>query len=120
MRASRAAAMTIVVALLSCSSTMGQTSSGHPSVAQALELARVWLEAQRAYEQIPGVSAAIVHDQKILWAGGYGFADIAAGKPAQDAGHLRISIHAGGESARSEREQGIFYFFEEGTEELSD
>ncbi|MDQ3070735.1 MAG: serine hydrolase, partial [Acidobacteriota bacterium] len=52
-----------------------QTPAGHPRVAQAIELARVWLEAQRAYDQIPGVSAAIVHDQTILWSGGYGFGD---------------------------------------------
>ncbi|MDQ3170120.1 MAG: beta-lactamase family protein, partial [Acidobacteriota bacterium] len=49
---------------------------------QAIELARVWLEAQRAYDQIPGVSAAIVHDQTILWSGGYGFGDLAAGREA--------------------------------------
>ncbi len=59
-----------------------QASAEHPRVAQAIELARVWLEAQRAYDQIPGVSAAIVHDQTILWSGGYGFGDLAAGREA--------------------------------------
>ena len=60
----------------------GPTLAEHRRVAQALELARVWLEAQRAYDQIPGVSAAIVHDQAVLWAGGYGLADLAAPRPA--------------------------------------
>jgi CubicO group peptidase (beta-lactamase class C family) len=59
-----------------------QAPAEHPRVAQALELARVWLEAQRAYDQIPGVSAAIVHDQQVLWTGGYGFADLAAQRAA--------------------------------------
>jgi CubicO group peptidase (beta-lactamase class C family) len=53
-----------------------------PRVAAALELARTWLEAQRAYQQIPGVSAAVVHDQEVLWSGGFGLADVTAGRPA--------------------------------------
>jgi CubicO group peptidase (beta-lactamase class C family) len=51
-------------------------------VPQALELARVWLEAERAFDQIPGVSAAIVRDQDVLWAGGFGLADADARRPA--------------------------------------
>jgi len=43
---------------------------------------RASARAQRAYDQIPGVSAAIVHDQQVLWAGGYGMADVAAKRPA--------------------------------------
>ena len=53
-----------------------------PTTAQALELARVWLDAQRAYEGVPGMSAAIVHDQKILWSGGSGLADTATNRAA--------------------------------------
>jgi CubicO group peptidase (beta-lactamase class C family) len=47
-----------------------------PRVLQALDLAKAWLEGQRAYMQIPGVSAEIVHDQEVLWSGGFGSADI--------------------------------------------
>jgi CubicO group peptidase (beta-lactamase class C family) len=54
----------------------------HPKVAAALEVARVWLDAQRDYEQIPGLSAAIVHDQDVLWVGGFGYADLARKAPA--------------------------------------
>jgi CubicO group peptidase (beta-lactamase class C family) len=43
-------------------------------VAEALEVMRVWLEAERAYDRIPGISAALVHDQELLWSGGYGHA----------------------------------------------
>jgi CubicO group peptidase (beta-lactamase class C family) len=53
-----------------------------PHVAQALELARVWLEGQQAYEQVPGVSAAIVLDQHVLWSGGFGQADLTTGRAA--------------------------------------
>ena len=50
----------------------GQPLAGDPRVSAAVELARTWFEAQRAYERIPGVSAAIVHDQEVLWIGGFG------------------------------------------------
>jgi len=54
-----------------------------PRVASAVELARAWLDAERAYEQVPGVSAAIVHDQKVLWSGALGLADVASGRKAE-------------------------------------
>ncbi len=49
----------------------------NPKVTAAVEAARVWLEAERDFSQIPGVSAAIVHDQDVLWIGGFGHADLA-------------------------------------------
>jgi CubicO group peptidase (beta-lactamase class C family) len=51
-------------------------------VQQALELMKVWLEAQRAYDEVPGISAAVVHDQAVLWSGGYGYRDVEARSPA--------------------------------------
>jgi CubicO group peptidase (beta-lactamase class C family) len=53
-----------------------------PGVVSALALARIWLEGQRAYDQIPGISAAIVHDQTLLWSGGFGQADRESARPA--------------------------------------
>jgi len=53
-----------------------------PTAAQALELARKWADAQRSYEEIPGMSIAIVHDQKLLWSGGSGLADLASARAA--------------------------------------
>jgi CubicO group peptidase (beta-lactamase class C family) len=74
------------VFLASCA--IGGFASAHalredPRVASSLELARTWLEAERAYERIPGISAAIVHDQdEVLWEGGFGQADGTGGRPA--------------------------------------
>ena len=60
----------------------GQKPAEHPRVKQALELARVWLDAQRAYNDIPGLSAAIVLDQDVIWSGALGMADVERGTPA--------------------------------------
>jgi CubicO group peptidase (beta-lactamase class C family) len=58
-----------------------------PTTAQAVELARRWVDAQRAYDEIPGMSVAVVQDQKEIWLGGSGFADPAT-KRAADADTL--------------------------------
>jgi CubicO group peptidase (beta-lactamase class C family) len=71
-----------MLAALGAQPLCAQVDTKHPRVAQALEVARVWLEAQHAYEQIPGVSAAIVHDQQVLWSGGYGLADVVSRRAA--------------------------------------
>jgi CubicO group peptidase (beta-lactamase class C family) len=44
----------------------------NPRVQEAVEAVRVWLDAQQAYERIPGMSAAIVHDQEVVWSGAFG------------------------------------------------
>lgn len=54
----------------------------HPRVAEALRLYETWLEAQRAYQQVPGLSAAVVHGDELLWSGAFGVADREAGTPA--------------------------------------
>ena len=53
-----------------------------PTTAQALEAARLWLDGQRAYDGVPGMSAAVVHDQQALWSGGAGVLDLATRQPA--------------------------------------
>lgn len=79
-------ALLAAVLLAGSPATLGaQTSdpvAAEPGVAEALEVARVWLEAQRDYDEVPGVSAALVHDQEILWSGGYGEAHPERGVPA--------------------------------------
>jgi CubicO group peptidase (beta-lactamase class C family) len=72
----------VVVLLGASSSVTGQTVAQHPRVKQALNLVQVWLDAQRAYQQIPGVSAAIVYDQQLLWSAGFGYADLSRKTPA--------------------------------------
>ena len=95
-----------------------QSVADHPRVRQALALLQTWLEAQRAYDQVPGVSGAVVHDQQVLWKGGYGYSDLAQRAPAtestiysicsisklftsvavmqqRDAGHLRLDDPVG-------------------------
>ena len=59
-----------------------QTVADHPRVREAVNVIETWLDAQRAYESIPSISAALVHDQELLWAGATGYADPESGAPA--------------------------------------
>lgn len=48
-----------------------------------LALIESWLGAQRAYDNVPAVSAAILLEDELAWSGGFGLADIETGRPAQ-------------------------------------
>ena len=75
---SRRAAWLILPAILlapaaGCAQGNGDPASD-PRFEQAVALFEAWLEAKMAYEKIPGVSVALVHDQDLVWARGYGYA----------------------------------------------
>jgi CubicO group peptidase (beta-lactamase class C family) len=42
---------------------------------EAFRLIEAWLEAQKDYEQLPGISAAVVRDQEIIWSDAFGKAN---------------------------------------------
>jgi len=42
----------------------------------AFGIIEVWLDAQKDYENLPGISAMVVQDQDILWSGAFGLANI--------------------------------------------
>ncbi len=42
---------------------------------EAFHLIEVWLEAQKDFEQLPGITAIVVEDQEVLWKGGFGMAN---------------------------------------------
>jgi CubicO group peptidase (beta-lactamase class C family) len=50
---------------------------------EALRIVDVWLNAQRDFDKLPGMSVAIVNDQHIIVSRGYGFADIEKKVPMQ-------------------------------------
>jgi len=53
-----------------------------PEVADAIQLLESWVESQMAYRGIPGLSLGIVHDQELVWARGFGYADVEKKTPA--------------------------------------
>lgn len=53
-----------------------------PEITAALALVEARLETERIRRKIPGLSAAVVYDQQILWLKGFGFADVERHIPA--------------------------------------
>lgn len=107
------------ISLMALSILIPQTSqaqeapdiANHPRVVEALNLLSVWMDAHRAYEEIPGISAAVVLGEDVLWSDGFGFADLATQRPAtaQTAYSIcSISKLFTSISAMRLREEGLF------------
>ena len=71
----------IVVLFVNCG-TQAQSLVDDPRVASALKVVEIWIDAQLDYNDIPGMSAAIVYDQELVWSRGLGFADVDKKVPA--------------------------------------
>ncbi len=72
----------VTLALITPAAIAAQSVSSNPAVVEAVEVARIWLDAQHDYEQIPSISVAIVHDQELVWSGSVGVASFADQRPA--------------------------------------
>ena len=65
-----------------------------PEVLGAERLFSAWIEGQIAYRGIPGVAVGVVSDQQLVWAKGFGFADIKAKLPMTPATKFRMASHS--------------------------
>ncbi len=60
----------------------------------AKRLFAAWLEGQLAYRGLPGVVVGVVADQQLVWAAGFGLADVAAKQPMTPATRFRMASHS--------------------------
>ena len=82
-RINAAAAAALVLLLLTAPPLHAQQPlADDPGVAEALHLLDTWMDAAQAYGGIPGASLAVVHDQELVWARGFGFAHVEREEPA--------------------------------------
>jgi len=61
-----------------------------PEVADALTVLDMWIQQHVAYRGVPGLSIAVVFDQDIVWAKGYGYSDLENKIPATPSTIYRI------------------------------
>src|SRR6266550_612126 len=97
------AVATLVVApvtprLLTAQSTAAQPSRSNiandPDVLGAERLFSAWLEGQIAYRGLPGIAVGVVSDQDLVWASGFGFADVKAKIPMSPTTMFRMASHS--------------------------
>lgn len=60
----------------------------------AIRLFSAWLEGQIAFRELPGVVVGVVSDQKLVWAQGFGFADVATQRPITPETRFRMASHS--------------------------
>ena len=63
-------------AMLTPTAARAQSLSDDVRVANAINLLELWLDAQRSYDEIPSITAGVVHDQELVWRGAFGYADL--------------------------------------------
>jgi CubicO group peptidase (beta-lactamase class C family) len=64
-----------LIVLLALLSKAGLSQGPRTDYSEAFKLIEVWLDAQRDYERLPGITAAVIHDQDVLWTGAFGLAN---------------------------------------------
>jgi len=65
--------------------------SDHPEVVGNIKLLEAWIQSQMAYRGLPGMSVGVVYDQKLVWARGFGYADVEKKIPATPATIYRMA-----------------------------
>ena len=69
-------------------------SADDPDVLGAERLFSAWMEGQIAYRGLPGIVVGVVSDQELVWAKGFGFADLKAKLPMTPATKFRMASHS--------------------------
>ena len=65
-----------------------------PDVLGAERLFSAWMEGQIAYRGLPGIAVGVVSDQELIWAKGFGFANLEAKTPMTQATKFRMASHS--------------------------
>jgi CubicO group peptidase (beta-lactamase class C family) len=65
-----------------------------PEVKGAERLFASWIRGQIAYRNLPGIAVGVVSDQQLIWAQGFGFADVGAKIPMTPATKFRMASHS--------------------------
>ncbi len=56
--------------------TISYSQESKKDYAEAFKLVEVWLEAQKDFDQLPGLSAIVIDDQEVLWSGAVGLSNV--------------------------------------------
>lgn len=65
-----------------------------PDVLGAERLFSAWMDGQIAYRGLPGIVVGVVSDQQLVWARGFGYADVQAKVPMSPETKFRMASHS--------------------------
>ena len=75
--------------LLACAASLAAQTS--PETAAGIRLFEAWLTEQMDYRGLPGVAVGVVHDQRLVWAKGFGLADLDKKTPVTEKTLFRMA-----------------------------
>lgn len=75
--------MKVIIIFLLITLSVFRTNGQDKDYSEAFKLVEVWLEAQKDFDNLPGISAIVVKDQEVLWNGGFGEANPETGKKTE-------------------------------------
>ena len=81
-------------AIVAQSPPAASRASTDPDVVGAERLFSAWLEGQIAYRGLPGIAVGVVADQELVWAAGFGHANVQAKRPMTPDTKFRMASHS--------------------------
>src|SRR5574341_1087341 len=87
-------AMILLFATTLVASTFASSPADDPDVKAQIGLFSAWLDGQIAIRQLPGVVVGVVSDQDLIWAKGFGHANIDARRPMELDTRFRMASHS--------------------------
>jgi hypothetical protein len=66
----------------------------HPEVLGQERLFESWIRGQMTSRHLPGIAVGVVFDQELIWAKGFGFADVDGRVPMVPATKFRMASHS--------------------------
>lgn len=86
--------MTSSILLVLCSLAFAQSKvQDHADVKASIRLYEAWLDGQMNYRGLPGVAVGVVYDRDLIWARGFGYADVSRKIPVTARTPFRMASH---------------------------
>jgi CubicO group peptidase (beta-lactamase class C family) len=86
--------LTVSLAMLGPAPVSPQSPVDDPEVQAQIDLFSAWLEGQVAIRGLPGIVAGVVSGDELVWAKGFGYADVESERPMETDTRFRMASHS--------------------------
>lgn len=90
----RVLAVLLLLSLPVLSRAEAADPAADPAVQGQIRLFSAWLESQLAYRGLPGVAVGVVSGDELVWAHGFGHANVAEERPMEPDTRFRMASHS--------------------------
>ncbi|MDG2281992.1 MAG: serine hydrolase [Longimicrobiales bacterium] len=90
----RSILFTLLVSAVSAAPTWAQSVAATPEVEAQIELFSAWMEGQLEIRGLPGIAVGVVSGDDLVWAHGFGHADVDADRHMESDTRFRMASHS--------------------------